>query len=127
VPPAYAVEPLAPPKASLSQKYSQNEGSRYGPLDPPYAPWNIDNHHASDEKTWGEGAPPAYAVEPLAPPKASLSQKYALNYGSRYGPLSPPYAPWNIDNHHASDEKTWGEHAPKDYVIDDLKQSPPKK
>jgi len=46
--------------------------------------------------------------------------------GSRYGPLDPPYKPWNIDNHHASDEKSWGEDAPKDFVIDTLKQTPPK-
>ena len=51
-------------------------------------------------------------------PATGLMQKY----GSRYGPLDPPYYPWNIDNHHASDEKTWGEAAPKDFVIDDLKQ-----
>jgi len=31
-----------------------------------------------------------------------------------------------MDNHHSSDEKTWGEAAPKDFVIDDLKQTPPK-
>ena len=102
-------------------------GSRYGPLDPPYEPWNIDNHHASDEKTWGEGAPNGYAVEPMpAKGQTPSPANFMAKYGSRYGPLDPPYEPWNIDNHHASDEKSWGEAAPKDYVIDTLKQTPPK-
>ena len=97
-------------------------GSRFGPLTPPYEPWNIDNHHASDEKTWTAGAPPGY--EAVAPPAAAAGLMQM--YGSRFGPPTPPYEPWNVDNHHASDEKTWGEAAPKDYVIDDLKPAPKK-
>ena len=66
-------------------------------------------------------------VSAIAPPgygAAKTITSVGLAEGSRYGPLDPPYYPWNIDNHYASDEKTWGSAAPKDYVIDALKPTP---
>jgi len=50
------------------------EGSRYGPLDPPFFPWNDNNHYVSDEKTWVAGAPVGYVHEPAGPnPNATPS------------------------------------------------------
>ncbi len=72
------------------------------------------------------GAPQGYLHE-VAGPNPAVAPSLSQKYGSRYGPLDPPYEPWNIDNHHASDEKTWSTAAPTDYVIDDLKPTPPKK